>query len=306
MISGLYALIAGLGMPVQTSINTQLGKRTGSPFTAALINFTVGIITISAAAVIMEGNLSIPVDRILSSPPWILTGGLLAMAFVVGNILLMPRVGSVQTAILPALGQIIMGTLIDTFGLFGSEGRELTVSRIIGVILVFAGVVIVISSKSMENSAVKKSNVWFWRIFGILMGCCMATQTAVNSHLGTVIDSRIFAAVINFAVGLAVLIIINAVVLISGKKNKGVKEGKAPWWILTGGLIGAWYCIGNIITAQMLGTGMSVIILLTGLMAGGLLVDKFGICGAARREVRLIGIFGIAVMIAGAALFHLV
>lgn len=305
MLSGLWGLIAGLGMPVQTSINAQLGKRTGSPFTAAMINFTVGIIVIAAAALIMEGTLHLPFDKMAQAPLWVYTGGALAMAFVVGNILLMPRVGSVQTAILPALGQIIMGTLIDTFGLFGSDTKAFTVTRAAGVILVFAGVVIVIASKKMETAKSSSGNIMFWRVFGVVMGCCMATQTAVNTHLGVVIESKIFAAVINFSVGLAILIVINIVMMISGKKKKGVSDGKTPWWIWTGGIIGAWYCIGNIITAQALGTGMSVIILLTGLMAGGLLVDRFGICGAVKRPVRPAGIAGIAVMIAGAVLFHL-
>ena len=69
-----------------------------------------------------------------------------------------------------------------------------------------------------------------------------------------------------------------------GKKPK-VKDQNSPWWIWIGGLFGVLFVVGNIITAQALGTGMAVIILLTGLMIGGLLVDQFGLFESKQRPV---------------------
>ena len=91
-----------------------------------------------------------------------------------GNILLMPRIGSVQTAILPAMGQILMGTLIDTFGFFQSQQRELSGLRIVGVALVIAGVIMVIIAKAGRSPVKEKTNktvphVWLWRIFGLVV-----------------------------------------------------------------------------------------------------------------------------------------
>ena len=42
MLLSLFGLADGIGMPMQTSVNAQLGRRVGSPFTAAMINFMVG------------------------------------------------------------------------------------------------------------------------------------------------------------------------------------------------------------------------------------------------------------------------
>lgn len=114
---------------------------------------------------------------------------------------------------------------------------------------------------------------------------------------------RLFAAVINFSVGLSLLIILN--IILMKTKKPGSKEGRTPGWIWTGGLLGALYVVGNIITAQTVGTGMAVVILLTGLMIGGLLVDQFGLFRSARRPVGWKQIAGVVVMIAGAALFYL-
>ena len=131
----------------------------------------------------------------------------------------------------------------------------------------------------------------------------MASQTAVNSHLGAVVGSRFYAALINFCVGLSILFILY-LILGRGKKPK-VKEENSPWWIWIGGLFGVLFVVGNIITAQALGTGMAVIILLTGLMIGGLLVDQFGLFESKQRPVSWKEILGVLVMVCGAALFHL-
>jgi len=317
MLLSLLGLAGGIGMPMQTSINTQLGKRAGSPFTAAMINFMVGISALLIITCIWERGLAIPFGNIAAAPPWILGGGVLAVLFVMANILLMPRLGSVQTAILPALGQIIMGTLIDTFGFFESIQKPLGPIRLMGVAMVFCGVVIIIHAKATADSAGGKGNgsaetppaaaavrnVWAWRAFGLIAGMSMAAQTAINSHLSVVVDSHLFASVINFSVGLSLLIILN-IVLLKTKKPWNTKE-KAPLWIWCGGLFGVLFVIGNIVAARIVGTGMAVVLLLTGLMIGGLLVDQFGLFRSARRPVSLRSIFGVLLMIAGAILFYI-
>ncbi len=309
MLFSLFGLAAGIGMPMQTSINAQLGKRVGSPFTAAMINFMVGLAALLIITLLWEHSLMIPFDAIAAAPPWVLFGGAFAVVFVTGNVLLMPRIGAVQTVILPALGQIIMGSLIDTFGWFDSAQRDMSPLRILGVALVFLGVIIVITFKTGGfrqtggNPAKHVKNVWLWRLFGVLVGMCMASQTAVNSHLGVVVDSRLFASVVNFSVGLSLLIILHFALLKT--KKPGVKEGHMPAWFLAGGLFGDLFVVGNIITAQTVGTGMAVVILLTGLMIGGLLVDQFGLFRSARRPVGWKEVAGVAVMVIGAVLFHL-
>lgn len=306
MLSGIFGLMGGIGMPMQTSVNARLGRKMGSPFTAAFINFLVGTAALLILTVIVERGLQIPFGEIAEAPPWILLGGAFAVVFITGNILLIPRVGSVQTAILPALGQIIMGTLTDSFGWFGQDIRPLSVWRLMGVVLVITGVITVILAKNAnqvktDNHQVKA--VWLWRLFGIIVGMCMASQTAVNSHLGVVAGSRFYAALINFCVGLIILFILY-LILGRGKqtKDKGVYR---PWWMWIGGLFGVLFVVGNIITAQALGTGMAVIILLTGLMIGGLLVDQFGLFESKQRPVTWKEILGVVIMVGGAALFHL-
>ncbi len=307
MFLSIFGLAAGIGMPMQTSINAQLGKRIGSPFTAAMINFMVGLGVLLIITLLVEKSLIIPVGDVVDTGMWLFLGGVFAVIFVTGNILLMPRIGSVQTVILPALGQIIMGTMIDTFGWFDSAQRDMSVLRTVGVLLVLGGVIVVITSKvggiKAAPIAQPAKGIWLWRAFGIIVGMAMASQTAVNSHLGIVVDSRLFASVINFVVGTILLIVLHFALLKT--KKPGNRQAKAPLWIWTGGLFGDLFVVGNIITAQTVGTGMAVVILLTGLMIGGLLVDQFGLFRSAKRQVGVKEIIGVCIMVCGAVLFHM-
>ena len=298
-------------MPMQTSINAHLGRRVGSPFTAAMINFMVGISALLIVTLIVERDLAIPVEDLMKAPPWVMLGGVLAVIFIMANILLMPRIGSVQTAILPALGQIVMGTLIDTFGWFDSAQKDMTFLRAIGIALVFSGVIVVIMSKTASAgersdaaNTLPVGHIWLWRAFGLIAGMSMAAQTAINSHLGLVVESRFFAAVVNFSVGLSILIVLHFLLLKT--KKPGIKDEKAPAWLLTGGLFGVLFVIGNIVAGQTVGTGMAVVLLLTGLMIGGLIVDRFGLFRSAKRPVGIKEIGGVLMMIVGAVLFHAV
>ncbi|WP_417302536.1 DMT family transporter [Ellagibacter isourolithinifaciens] len=40
----ILGFLAGVGLPIQTSVNTRLRKKVGSPFNAALVSFLVGLL----------------------------------------------------------------------------------------------------------------------------------------------------------------------------------------------------------------------------------------------------------------------
>lgn len=59
-------------------------------------------------------------------------GGMLGMAFVTANIILMPFLGAALTTIVAMLGQMIMGIIIDHFGLMGSPKIKLQHVKCVG------------------------------------------------------------------------------------------------------------------------------------------------------------------------------
>ena len=71
MVSILVGLAAGVGLPVQTSVNARLRKQAGSPFRASFISFTVSLLFLLILLFITEGGLSLPWDRMFQEPFWI-------------------------------------------------------------------------------------------------------------------------------------------------------------------------------------------------------------------------------------------
>lgn len=308
MLTMLIGLIIGIGLPMQTSINSRLKVSVGSPFVASLISFSLGTLFLALITLLIDKSLLFPFNLFGKEPFWLWIGGLLGVIYLTSNILLFPKLGSVQTVIMPILGQIIMGLIIDNFGLFGSLVQPLNWSRIVGAILVVIGVIGAVSINQIIVYRHKKflpekaNNLWFYRLIGIVMGMFSATQTAINGHLGIVLNSSVKAAFVSFFVGTISLIIIVTIIHpnLSFQKNKDT-----PWWIWLGGFIGALFVLGNVYLVPKIGTGLAVVIVLVGLIVGSLLIDQFGWFNSTKNPVTFAQIMSLLIMIFGVIIIRL-
>lgn len=311
-ISIILGFLAGVGLPIQTSVNTRLRKKVGSPYNASLVSFVVALLFLSALLLITGQGLHIPLAQLLNEPAWIWIGGICGLVFLTGNILLFSKLGGVQTVVLPVLGQILMGLIIDNFGLFYSQKTPLSVFRIAGAVMVILGVVLVSMAKENKTASEKlqkseSTTLWIWRAFGIFAGMLSATQIAVNGYLGKVVGSPIKASAISFTVGIIFLAIICIVLHFKNGKSESFKNesAKNPWWMWIGGILGGLYILANVYLSRIVGTGMTVIILLIGSTTGGILVDHFGMFESPKKPINAQKILGVLIMILGAAAIKL-
>lgn len=311
-MSIILGFLAGVGLPIQTSVNTRLRKKVGSPYNASLVSFVVALLFLSALLLITGQGLHIPLAQLLNEPAWIWIGGICGLVFLTGNILLFSKLGGVQTVVLPVLGQILMGLIIDNFGLFYSQKTPLSVFRIAGAVMVILGVVLVSMAKENKTASEKlqkseSTTLWIWRAFGIFAGMLSATQIAVNGYLGKVLGSPIKASAISFTVGIIFLAIICIVLHFKNGKSESFKNesAKNPWWMWIGGILGGLYILANVYLSRIVGTGMTVIILLIGSTTGGILVDHFGMFESPKKPINAQKILGVLIMILGAAAIKL-
>lgn len=312
MLAVVFGVLVGLVMPVQTNANSRLRLSVGSPFLASLISFTVGFLALLATVLLLDGrlpDLSLGADR----PAWLWSGGLLGVVVLTGNIFLFPRLGSVQTVVLPIMGQVLMGLLIDHFGLFNAPQTVLTVTRALGALLLVLGVLGAIGladallrrSTGLASGPGTGPGLWGWRIAGVVSGMLSATQTAVNGQLGVALRTATGAALISFTVGVATLFII--VLATRTKWRLQVPEGQKhnPWWMWIGGFLGAAFVFGNAFLSPVIGTGLTVMTILLGMMVGSLLIDHFGLLGAKRKPATALQVLGLACMVAGVVVIRL-
>ena len=138
----LLAVVAGICMPVQAGINNTLRHWTNHTVVAACISFAVGTLALLVYILLMR----IPwphMNTIGQTRVWEWSGGLLGAFFVSVTIFLAPRLGATTMLSLVLAGQMVASLLLDHFGLLGFPVRPITLTRIVGVALLVAGVMLV-------------------------------------------------------------------------------------------------------------------------------------------------------------------
>lgn len=311
MFAIAVGVLIGIGLPLQTSINSRLRAFLGSPFRASLISFAIGTAFLAVITLVSQGSLLFAGQLFTTQPWWLWSGGLLGVVYLTGNILLFPKLGSVQTVIFPIFGQILAGLLIDNFAWFGARHIVLTPLRVGGALLVLVGVIGTVAITDLIDRHHNRleptpsrpdASLWLWRLAGVLTGMGSAVQTTVNGRLGVVLGSKVQAAFVSFLVGTLALAVI---ALVTRHLPRETTQQANTWWLWLGGMIGALYVFGNVYLAVALGTGLAVVIVLIGLMVGSLLIDQFGWLGTTRKPIDRLQLVSLLVMAAGVALIRL-
>jgi transporter family-2 protein len=138
----LLAMLIGAALPVQAGVNSQLRVGLGHPMLAATVSFVVGAVALGAVA--LAQRAPIPGGAVLARLPWwVWGGGLLGALYVVGSILLVPRLGAATLTASIVAGQLAAALLLDQFGLVGYARHPLTLARLLGAVLLLAGVVLI-------------------------------------------------------------------------------------------------------------------------------------------------------------------
>lgn len=292
------ALAIGAIIPIQTAANSRLRQSVNNkPVVPALTSFSIALLLSILATTVLVGNPLPQFAPGTEMPWWIWLGGLMGSCFVLGNILLFPKLGAVQTVVLPILGQIIMGLSIDHFGLFHSPQEHVSFMRIVGAMVVLVGIVVTlgVGRKNVAGDA-HGPEVWLYRLIGVGVGMCSSVQAAVNGYLGTVAGSSLHAAEINLAVGAVLLL---ATVLVTSPKQLTRKVEPGPWWMWLGGVVGAIFVIGGATLVPILGTATTVIAFNAGTIVGGQVMESVGAFGARKTPIDATRALGLAVIIVG-------
>jgi len=136
-------------------------------------------------------------------------------------------------------------------------------------------------------------------LVGVLAGCLVGMQAPINARLGKSIGS-IQAATFSFLVGTVVLLAIAA--FVKGGLGELANVGRAPWWALVGGLLGAVYVTVALIAVRTLGASGLTAVVITGQLAISVAIDRFGLFGLARQHIGVSRIAGLVLLVAGVVL----
>lgn len=137
----LLVFIAGAFVALQAPTNAMLAKAGDSAILAALISFTVGT---AALLVAWLGSGHRPGTAAFVGLPWYAwLGGLYGAVFVGVAAYAAPRIGVASLITIGIAGQIAMALWLDHVGAMGLAREPINFGRVLGAVLVLAGVVLV-------------------------------------------------------------------------------------------------------------------------------------------------------------------
>ena len=141
------ALLAGMALATQAGINSQLRQAVGHPLLASLISFAVGLLSLLGAFLATRSRYPLlPFQQFGEIAWWKWTGGLLGAYMVSSAIFVAPRIGAANMIALIVAGQMLLAIVYDHFGLMGFLTHPVNPLRIIGAVLLLAGVWLILKS----------------------------------------------------------------------------------------------------------------------------------------------------------------
>jgi transporter family-2 protein len=136
----LFAVVGGLFLPIQAGVNTRLAHYVGGPVRASMISFAVGAIALLVVVLLFYRSGAV---HARSAPWWAWVGGLLGAFYVTATVVVPVRIGAAPFFGILVAAQLVMGVLIDRFGLIGFPERGLSPLRVLGVALLVGGALLV-------------------------------------------------------------------------------------------------------------------------------------------------------------------
>ena len=162
------------------------------------------------------------------------------------------------------------------------------------------------TGRHVQQSKFKVSHI----VITFIASVIITAQSSINSELNSHIQNPLITALINFATGLLVLLIM---MLISRPIRQGffripslIRAGTLRRWQLLGGLSGAFFVSSQSGLVSVVGVAIFTVAAVAGQTSAALLVDKFGIGPAGKQPVTLarigaaiLGICGVLVSVLG-------
>lgn len=142
IFSLMLAVAAGISIVIQQALNANLRTELNSTVWSGFVSYLVGVVCMALLAVALREPLP-SMGAMARIPWWAWSGGLFGAVFIGLGIVLVPQLGAATFIALLIAGQMLASVTFDHFGWLGLAQRPIDLSRVIGVILLIAGVVLI-------------------------------------------------------------------------------------------------------------------------------------------------------------------
>ncbi len=143
---------------------------------------------------------------------------------------------------------------------------------------------------------------WLFIAVAFGIGVMLPVQAGVNAQLRLWVAHPVVAALLSFVVGTVALFALS--LIFRTNWASGSRLTSAPWWVWTGGLLGAVYVLLAIILAPRLGAATLIGLTVAGQMISSVVLDHFGLIGYPVHPASAGRIAGSALLLIGVLLIQ--
>jgi transporter family-2 protein len=138
----VLAAAAGGLVGLQAPVNSRLGKSVGS-LEAATFSFLVGTVALVLILLVARGGIG-GLGHVGRVPWWGLIGGLLGAVYVSVALVAVRTLGASGLTAAVIAGQLVISVVVDRLGLLGVAKQNIDAGRVVGIVLLVAGVALVV------------------------------------------------------------------------------------------------------------------------------------------------------------------
>jgi bacterial/archaeal transporter family-2 protein len=130
-------VLAGLAGSVQVAVMGRFGGRVG---VLEALAFATGVQLVLSLAILLVARTGVGgLGGAFKAPAWMWLGGVMGLTVVLAITFAQPRIGATATIGILIAGQLVMGAVIDRFGLFGVDKIGMSLPRAVGIALLGIG-----------------------------------------------------------------------------------------------------------------------------------------------------------------------
>ncbi|MBD0383687.1 DMT family transporter [Paenibacillus sedimenti] len=134
----LFSLLAGAFIAVQGVLNTKLSEKAGFWLTNTIVHASGFVVSLILFALLRDGSLS----QLQNVNKGYMLGGVFGVVIVFSVMKGIGQLGPAYSIAILLVAQLIFALVIDTFGLFGAPAVPLAWNKLVGALIIVAGIVV--------------------------------------------------------------------------------------------------------------------------------------------------------------------
>ena len=135
------AMLSGVLMAIQGVFNTGVTKETGPWLTNSFVQLTGFLVCVSFYLFMEMGKVPVG-DLFKVDHKYMLCGGVIGAFITFTVIQSMSSIGPAQATLAIVISQVLVGYLVELFGLFGVEKADFSWTKLFGIIVAIGGLIL--------------------------------------------------------------------------------------------------------------------------------------------------------------------